>query len=312
MRLTVLLGLMLSVLVLSGCASQIYYPDTQTFDPKAELKDQLAVATKMQNDYRTKKENLARDSNNTSKANIGLGALTASAAAFGAHIDTLKGLALVTGTHAAGAATFKVGDQMQIYRAGESALACVADKANKLNQHPLDSVALTAIVHAEQCQRFTNAALPAAKGEPKKSDQDIAKAQLDAASCKLGAEQMKRADALLELKAQQAAAIDPKAVFSASLRSIDKAVFDKLQSTLSSKDAATFANELKTQLEALKVKEETDKLKNSVDEAVNPASGLRFTLEPAAAAAFKAKTLTVEMTLTFEAELQKCVGSAGL
>ena len=105
----------------------------QAFDASADVSAQLVVAAAMQDEYRKNKEKLAGHGNNDALASIGLGAATASAAAFGAPIDALKGLAIITGAHAVGAGTFKGGDQLAIYRAGESAVACVAEKARKMD-----------------------------------------------------------------------------------------------------------------------------------------------------------------------------------
>jgi hypothetical protein len=320
-------SLTLLVVLLSGCATKIYYPSGQKFDPDAEIDVQLKVAKTMQDEYRSNKGALANHGNDDAVANIGLGGVTASAAAFGAHIDVLKGLAIVTGVHAVGASTFKGGDQMAIYRAGESALACVVDKAVKMSAtegqfftrsgtnvaafNTTNQVRVQLTTN-DQCTPLENFANHLAAATPLANPVDLAKAQMNFADCHMRKAKFDASMNLLNVKVAETEKVKPKAILSASLRAIDKAIFDKLSATLTAKDAATFANELKTQLDALKVKEDTGKVKTETATANNPGAGAKFVVDDALASAVKAVADAVEEKLTFEAELQRCTSAAGL
>ncbi|MRW83763.1 hypothetical protein GJ698_06600 [Pseudoduganella sp. FT26W] len=321
----------LLLFLLTGCAAQIYYPDVRTF-ASGDLDSQLNTAKAMLDEYSKTKKSLAGSGNANAQTNIGLGVISVSAAAFGAPVDVLKTLTIGTGAHTVGNSTFNADGQMGVYRAGEIALMCVVDKATKLKsaQSATFNVSLSenfsvqstpnALVTSlqsgakTQCQLLKDGTDKAEK-EGTASSENIAKARARIGRCEVHMEQFRASMNSLAVKAAEAANVRPEQVLSDTLRSIDHSVFEKLRSTLAVKDAATVASELKTQIDALKAKEETGK----AGAAAQDANNLEFMgvssmkrLTALDSADIQKLTQAIEDKLTFEAELQKCASSAGL
>lgn len=317
--------------LLTGCAAQIYYPDVRTFTG-GDVDSQLKTARAMLDEYSKTKKSLAGLGNANAQTNIGLGVISVSAAAFGAPVDVLKTLTIGAGAHTIGNSTFNADGQMAVYRAGEIALMCAVDKANKLNSAQATSFnislsekfsvqsapnALVAFLQSGEktvCQSLKDATDKSEK-EQTASSENLAKARVSIARCEVQVEQFRASMAALAVKAAEAENVKPEQVLGDTLRSIDHSVFEKLRSTIAVKDAATVASELKTQIDALKAKEETGK----VGATAQSANNLEFMggnsvkqLTALDSASIQKLTQAIEDKLTFEAELQKCVSSAGL
>jgi hypothetical protein len=286
----------------------------------------------MLDEYSMTKKSLAGSGNANAQTNIGLGVISVSAAAFGAPVDVLKALTIGNGTLAIGNSTFNADGQMGVYRAGEIALMCVVDQATKLKSAQTHTFnifqsgnfsaqstpnALIASLQSgekTQCQLLKDGTDKAEK-ERTASRETVAKARAHIDRCEVQVEQFSASMSALAVKAAEAANVRPEQVLGDTLRSIDHSVFEKLRSTLAVKDAATVASELKTQIDAIKVKEDTGKAGAAAREANNLSFmevGSVKRLTALDSADIQQLTQAIEDKLTFEAELQKCVSSAGL
>lgn len=317
------LSSLMFVLLLTGCATSITYPTTQTFNLKGSVKDQVAKAREMIIDYQGKADSLASTNDGTSKSNIFWGVTMVTAAVYKAPKDVLSGLAIGAGTNTITNGTFNVPGQLAIYQSASSALKCMKNEGEKLErlQGRRDGgvVVSTSVfdsyvkaIGSAPCAVFEQNERGILSKKPVPSPDDIAFASQQKMACYGDVMSVQQSMSELLTLAKEANTLSPGEQMADQLQGLEFSVKEKLRALLTSKSAIEYKVDLSKLMAAAAAEEQAKNAKGLGTSGVKSLQDKSRGAIRADVNALNAEADYAAAVAGFDAALEKCRGNAGI
>jgi len=317
------LSSLMFVLLLTGCATSITYPTTQTFNLKGSVHDQVDKAREMIIDYQGKADGLASTSDGTAKSNIFWGAAMVTAAVYKAPKDVLSGLAIGAGTNTITNGTFNVSGQLAIYQSASSALKCMKSEGEKLERLQArrggDVAVRTSVfdshvkaIGSTPCADFERNERAVLAKQPVPSPDDIAFASQQKMACYGDVTNVRQSMNELRALADEANTLSPGEQMADQLQGLEFSVKEKLRALLTSKSANEYKVDLSKLMAAAAAEEHAKNAK------ALGASGVRSLQDKSRVSisadlnALSAEADYAAAVAGFDAALEKCRANAGI